>query len=662
MSNEKSTTTVHVAETGAHDAPPAPEAQWAPGKIARFPTVGLGALFGVLVAAGAAALTLGIADGRSSSHWPKRIPPNVILAVINAVANLCLAIAISQGVAIAWWRKALHGATVSTLHRSWAFSASIKELVFGFQHFNMIALAALAAKVAILDSILLQKAFVSKVGTDNAVQYNDILGVAAHGFPTTGGVASYYDTSIASITDNMRDISGKWIDSNGFFEGMHLYFPGCEEGTCYSWVNAAGWDISCTSNESSYDWASKMSGLYKQLEDLESEWSEVAYAYETATASSTSTATASSSTALTTAEIDAEITAVQAQMNETWPVFSTNWYDPNSDSLTANHGAAVDFRWITPKEHPNDQYACPYAVHEATCKMFPAVVRYPITINNHTSHGSKNGVTLGWPVGIGGTTAKNSTFDAEYKQIHGYEIVQSSQPWADPNQLGNVKFTGGLVVKLKSLLESSANMTYNAALNDYLEVQSGIVPDIQAYTTTINQCGWGFENPRDFLINKANQLAFAVSVLSMNITTTELNKGLQVGTNYTITDSIETELVKKLAGSYASFDRVHYSTNWGFLAGAIASMLVCVICVLPSYWGYWELGRPVSLGPFEIASAFMAPVLEHSAAKTGDVKVLMKEVGEKKVQFGVVDASAVPVGEERLAIAEQTVVRRINSY
>jgi hypothetical protein len=44
-----------------------------------------------------------------SNKWKKRgqLTPSVALAVTNTVSNLALAIAIGQGVAIAWWRKVL---------------------------------------------------------------------------------------------------------------------------------------------------------------------------------------------------------------------------------------------------------------------------------------------------------------------------------------------------------------------------------------------------------------------------------------------------------------------------------------------------------------------------------------------------------------------------
>ncbi|PVH77582.1 hypothetical protein DL98DRAFT_591181 [Cadophora sp. DSE1049] len=63
-------------------------------------------------------------------------------------------------------------------------------------------------------------------------------------------------------------------------------------------------------------------------------------------------------------------------------------------------------------------------------------------------------------------------------------------------------------------------------------------------------------------------------------------------------------------------------------------MLFCVFCVLPVYYGYWELGRPVTLGPFEIAAAFRAPDLHHPT--NAPIETLIKEVGGRKVKFGEV--------------------------
>lgn len=61
---------------------------WKPGYMARFPWLGFGALAFVLLCAIACVLVLSFADGKSQSKWPKRIAPNVIITVLNSIANL----------------------------------------------------------------------------------------------------------------------------------------------------------------------------------------------------------------------------------------------------------------------------------------------------------------------------------------------------------------------------------------------------------------------------------------------------------------------------------------------------------------------------------------------------------------------------------------------
>jgi hypothetical protein len=36
---------------------------------------------------------------------------------------------------------------------------------------------------------------------------------------------------------------------------------------------------------------------------------------------------------------------------------------------------------------------------------------------------------------------------------------------------------------------------------------------------------------------------------------------------------------------------IHYLTHYPYMGGAIAVTIVCVLLVLPVYWGFWELGR-----------------------------------------------------------------------
>lgn len=74
---------------------------------------------------------------------------------------------------------------------------------------------------------------------------------------------------------------------------------------------------------------------------------------------------------------------------------------------------------------------------------------------------------------------------------------------------------------------------------------------------------------------------------------------------------------------------------------AVLSTFVCILLVLPSYWKYGELGRDITLGPIEVASAFRAPMLTEGRANAaeagGNMKQLIKDVGHRKVMYGSVD-------------------------
>jgi hypothetical protein len=98
-----------------------------------------------------------------------------------------------------------------------------------------------------------------------------------------------------------------------------------------------------------------------------------------------------------------------------------------------------------------------------------------------------------------------------------------------------------------------------------------------------------------------------------------------------------------------------YESHYEYMIGALATMFFCILCVLPSYWGFWQLGRKVTLGPIEIASALGAPVLQQPHTRAGDVDILLKEVGGREVRYGEVDETG------RLGLADAHSVRHLSS-
>jgi hypothetical protein len=130
---------------------------WRPGFRHQFPWIGFSGLVIVLIATSMAVAILVSSNHERIKEWPHRgytVQPNVLINIANQFQNLGLLTMISQGLAIAWWRKALRGASLGTLHRNHAYSYSFISIITAGKHFNIVALAALMTKFAVIDSTL----------------------------------------------------------------------------------------------------------------------------------------------------------------------------------------------------------------------------------------------------------------------------------------------------------------------------------------------------------------------------------------------------------------------------------------------------------------------------------------------------------------------------
>ncbi|KAK5658152.1 hypothetical protein OQA88_2125 [Cercophora sp. LCS_1] len=78
-----------------------------------------------------------------------------------------------------------------------------------------------------------------------------------------------------------------------------------------------------------------------------------------------------------------------------------------------------------------------------------------------------------------------------------------------------------------------------------------------------------------------------------------------------------------------------FRSDQGFLAAGATVMLICTAAVVPLFYGFWTLGREVSLSPVETAKAFGAPLLEGSEGVTGEA-IAKSEAGRVRVRYGEV--------------------------
>jgi hypothetical protein len=125
-----------------------------------------------------------------------------------------------------------------------------------------------------------------------------------------------------------------------------------------------------------------------------------------------------------------------------------------------------------------------------------------------------------------------------------------------------------------------------------------------------------FLDPTDYMINQMRQIAFRASVHAAKENATASNATQTVQYNGTSAETI-------------------YVTNFTLIAAAALLNLLAVIAILPTYRGWWKLGRQFSLSPLEIARAFNAPLLR-GTEPNATWEQISERVGDHKVQYGEV--------------------------
>lgn len=219
--------------------------------IAALPLLGIAALFGALICTVSSSVILLLSDGQPVDSWPSatvQIQPAVILAILTALANALLLLALREGGAIAWWVKMLEGATLSDCHRYWEYGSSAWKSASSGRHFNRVALGCLAMAVVSVDGPLLQRS--SRPSTSTTVRPIEINAEVFSGelpynfsgvYMTRGRSVNFLTADFSSILQNYSNRTE-----------MRLNYTGCQ-GSCNTNVVGHGWDVSCASSTKPYN-------------------------------------------------------------------------------------------------------------------------------------------------------------------------------------------------------------------------------------------------------------------------------------------------------------------------------------------------------------------------------------------------------------------------
>lgn len=575
--------------------------EWKPGFWNQLPITGVASLVGILICSVVAVVIIATSNGKAKSQWKLHAAPNVLVSIATSIASILVTMAVGQGITISWWRKAMKGATVEDLHKSWSFGSSMLALVTGWKFWNIMALTALCTKFAIIDSTLFQKSLSTRTAL-GPYTYIQAPVMPLEVFPTTGTLneagnataAMTYPMTWDTLYWTLSDTSINANYLNGFYE--------CA-GLCSLTYRGVGFQSTCT------------------------------------------LANVSASRSQTEVESKARNANLQMDVNfeQRWPSVDKNYSWINLEWIYWQSDAFVG---------ANVTGTCSGRFLNLTCELRPAVVDYPVSMRNssYTKRDPKSKDTefYVFPGPLNETEGTlQGLFDMDDwtvdVQVPNFTVVRTLDVPEQQVPGGNTSI-GGIAFALQQYYASRSTVSYDnitsidpvtgkktTSLQPVLQT-NGMLAALNQMVDTGDGCPTSYSADYDTMLQDINTLMIIISddiTLRSNYTAAWGDYGDYYDNYWTnVSQYVKTVQFK---------DETYYVSRMAFAWGALASTIVVVALIIPSYWGFWELGRKVTLGPFEIANAFDAPAFSDVHRGAGHVDGVIAAVGKSKVQYGAQD-------------------------
>lgn len=493
--------------------------------------------------------------------------------------------------------------SIAKLQKSWAFSTSSLSILQGIGHFNVIALAALMAKVAVIDGVLFQRAIGTEIRMSwNRPNFGNITAFSRADFPVTGYFAT--DHAIGSAAQTEYDYSYtilRWISAgDGVYTEDAGNVLGCNGVYCVYGLQGVGFAIDCE----------------------------------------------------TTTQNDNFVTAAQAfNYTGNTTVFSVDWHWHLPTAIKNYSSLVMNTRFPVTEDYSEN---CPTMFNITQCELRPALVNYTVAYTNTSSiERSKQdeaqqetqqdmqyyasgeispgilrgtgsipsyscappGANWGWYDGSETLNPQCGLYDRGHKQIVGVDIIKEHVLF-EQAKAGAESKLAGIFNALSDQFTAEALLTHNDG--QWAVTQKGALAPIAMGLVPANSsyCNYTYNDQTWRILQRLNKLMFQTSA-----------------------DSGLGETISKITGNKTSvpavqyYKDIHYKVDLRFAFVAIAMTIFVVLCVLPSYWRFWILGREVTLGPLEIANAFRGPMFVEEEHRLEDVEKIMKTIGHKKVIY-----------------------------
>ena len=195
----------------------------------------MGALLGVA----ASVIILIQSNGQPTKKWS--LQPTVYLAIASTITNIVLHFALTEGVTVAWWRRATkENTTIADLHRHWSYGDSLWAALMSGRHINMVAVASILVAIVPINGPLLQRA--SRVSLGQFKQDTDLSITIAQQLPDGyTGYLSGRGEQAALLTSAFTST----VNAANSQADINATSTGCS-GRCATTIRGAGFAINCS--------------------------------------------------------------------------------------------------------------------------------------------------------------------------------------------------------------------------------------------------------------------------------------------------------------------------------------------------------------------------------------------------------------------------------
>ncbi|KAL6410613.1 hypothetical protein AUP68_07040 [Ilyonectria robusta] len=276
-------------------------------------------------------------------------------------------------------------------------------------------------------------------------------------------------------------------------------------------------------------------------------------------------------------------------------------------SITVSANGASDAGVLYVKTMYKAQQALNGSLINTNCTLHSAKIKYPVTVTNGT-------LTLG-----------GSTSSVDFMVNRTVELLY---PYRETSGLGKFSsLLGGIAYAAGSIYDSDINL-YNSGT---LALQ-GDGPMMYTYMNSTDDAlgtsNMTWADPTPFVLDAIREMTFRAAIAFSDPSSEQSMKGTQLRTT------------------------TKYTLHSQFLAGTLAILVAGVLAVMWLFYGFWLLGRRVSMSPLEIAAAFQAPITA-GADSNADAAQLATQVGKRPAKYGAIHSHD---GTQTLAIAQPDVV------